>query len=104
MTIVAELLAIAKRLLHPLFDAGGVHQAGLAGDLLAMAEQDHGRDPLDAEAAGKLLLLVSVDLGEPHPGLELARRLLELRRHHLAGPAPWCPEVDQQRDVALGGV
>ena len=50
------------------------------------------------------LLLVGVDLGEADPGLELARRLLELRRHGLAGPAPWRPEVDQQRDVALGSV
>ena len=33
-------------------------------------------------------------------GLELARRLLELRRHHLARPAPRRPEIDQHRDVA----
>src|SRR5262245_60142552 len=69
-----------------------------------MMEQDHGRDALDTEASGELLLFIGVDLGEAHPGFELARRLLELRRHRLAGSAPWRPEVDQQGNVALGGV
>ena len=35
--------------------------------------------------------------GEP---IELTRRLLELRGHHLARPAPRCPEIYQQWQVA----
>ncbi len=43
---------------------------------------------------------LGIDLGQPDHGFELARRLLELRGHHLARPAPRCPEIDQQWQVA----
>jgi hypothetical protein len=45
-------------------------------------------------------LSLGIHLRQPDPRFELVRRLLELWRHHLARPAPWRPEIDQQRQIA----
>jgi len=85
---------------RPAHDIGSAHGARLACDLMSVSEQGKGRDTLDVELGGDALLVLGIELGEPHVGFKLCGRLLECRRHHLAWAAPWGPEVDQHGDVA----
>ena len=55
---------------------------------------------LDTELRGQVGLSLGIHLRQPDRRFELVRRLLELWRHHLARPAPWRPEIDQQRQIA----
>ncbi len=74
--------------------------AGLTGDLPPTLEQGERRDAADTELRGQVGLSLGIHLRQPDPRFELVRRLLELWRHHLARPAPWRPEIDQQRQIA----
>ena len=55
-------------------------------------------------AGGDILRGFGVELREPHPRLELARRLREVGRHHSAGAAPRGPEIDRDRNVVFTGM
>src|ERR1700722_18590971 len=66
---------------------------------LALFECDQGRNAANAEARRNRRLLVDINLGEASARFELLCRLVEDRRHRAARPAPWRPEVDDQRHV-----
>src|ERR1700733_5722092 len=66
---------------------------------LALFERDQSRNAANAEARRNRRLLVDIDLGEAGARFELLCRLVEDRRHRAARPAPWRPEVDDQRHV-----
>ena len=85
---------------RPAHDVLRAHHAGLTGDLPPTLEQGERRDAADTELRGQVGLSLGIHLRQPDPRFELVRRLLELWRHHLARPAPWRPEIDQQRQIA----
>src|SRR6185436_9570162 len=70
--------------LDPGNDLRRLHGARLARDLLAVAEENQGRDAADAESRRRQRAGVAVDLGEDRLALQSTRRLLELRRHRAA--------------------
>ena len=71
---------------------------------LAVLEQEQGRDAAHAKLLGQGRFGVDVDLDEAGPGLQRLRRLVEHRRHGLAGTAPRGPEIDDQGQAARGQV
>ncbi len=85
---------------HPAHNVLRAHGARLTPDLPPTLEQGERRNAANTELGGQVGFCLGIDLGQPDPGFELARRLLELRGHHLARPAPRCPEIDQQWQVA----
>jgi hypothetical protein len=48
------------------------------------------------ELRSELLLGFGIYLEQSNFGLQLGCRLRKCRRHHFAGPAPGCPEINQQ--------
>jgi hypothetical protein len=63
---------------------------------LALIHGIDGRDRLDLELGRDELILVGVDLGQPHALRRIILRdLLDHRRQRLARPAPFRPEIDQ---------
>ena len=56
------------------------------------------------ELCSGCLLLIGIQLCETNGRLQLAGGLLERRGHHLAGPAPWRPEVHHDRNIAATDV
>jgi len=85
---------------QPLTQRPAVHRPGDAGKLPACAKQNQGRDTANPQAPGQPLVLLGVELGHPQPGLAGPGRLLQNRRHHMAGRAPGRPEVHQNREIA----
>ena len=70
-------------------------------DLLAVLEEDQGRNALDAELPLRLRVVVDVELGDLEATRILLCDLLEHGGDHAAGAAPFGPEVDQDRLVGL---
>lgn len=85
---------------YPAHNVLRAHGARLTCNLMSPSEQNQGWNAANTELGGQVRLGLGIDLGQPDPGFELVRRLLELRGHHLARPAPWRPEIDQQRQIA----
>lgn len=85
---------------HPAHNVLRAHGARLTCNLMSPSEQNQGWNAANTELGGQVRLGLGIYLGQPHLGFELVRRLLELRGHHLARPAPWRPEIDQQRQIA----
>src|SRR5690606_4224240 len=76
--------------------AGG---ADLGGLYLAILEHQQGRNAADIEARRRLLVVVDVDLDELDAAGVIVRELVHDRPDHLAGAAPFGPEIDQYGDV-----
>jgi hypothetical protein len=74
----------------------------MASELPASLEKDQGRDAADIESAGQRLLFVGVHLANLQCSGTSLSRLVQHGRHHLAGPAPWRPEIDEDRYAAFG--
>ena len=72
----------------------GPHEAV---DRLAVHQQNHRGDALDAERRRQLLLLVGVDLDQLEASGIGKLQLFQQRTDDLAGPAPGRPEVHQHR-------
>ena len=70
---------------------------------LAPLHQDAGRDALDAEGAGQLLLVVGIDLDQLEAAFISDLQLFQDRAERLAGAAPGRPEIDQNRGGHRGG-
>ena len=88
-SIVADRhLRLVRRLRTGRDDLRRLHGARLAPDLLAVAEENQGRDAANAESRPCQRAGVAVDLGEDRLAFQLTRRLLELRRHRAARAAP----------------
>jgi len=77
------------------FDVGCGSHAGEARDLFASTKQRECGDGENTETFAKLRETVCVHFDHERLARHAARRGLELRRHHAAGPAPRRPEVDQ---------
>ena len=91
-------------LARPADDVGGGHRARLSRELATADEQRQRGNAANAEALAQCRFGLGVDLRQPHARLQLHGGLLELRRHHPAGPTPRCPEVDQQWQAAAPGM
>ena len=53
---------------------------------MSPSEQNQGWNAANTELGGQVGFCLGIDLGQPDPGFELARRLLELRAIILHGP------------------
>ena len=84
----------------PAHQIARIHGAGLARDLLTVAENNQSWNAADAKACGDILCLFGIELGEAITRLELVGSLGEGRRHHAAGTAPGRPAIHDHRDVA----
>ena len=84
----------------PLHQLREIHCAGLPGDFAPVFECDRGWDGADSIPLAQRLVLIRVDFGQSYVRFELCGCLLEKRGHHLAGPTPLCPEVNDHRKVA----
>ncbi len=69
-------------------------------DRAALEEQKR-RDVINAEFLGELLLVVDVDLHDLDLVGQLAGNLVEQRRDHFAGTAPFGPEIDDDQFIGL---
>jgi len=91
--------------LRPAHDVvGGAQGAGATRHFHTALEQRQRGDAADVEARRQVLMVLGVDLGHPHPRLQLGGGLLEGRGHHAARAAPRRPEVHQHRDLAAADV
>src|SRR3546814_19612887 len=68
---------------------------------LAILEQDHRRDAAHAIFGGSVRMVVDVELGDHHLAVQFVRNFLERRADHLARTAPFGPEIDEDRRVAV---
>lgn len=87
---------------RPLRYLRGRHYTARPRDFLAVPEQDHGGNAADPVTVGDLLFGFGIELAETELGFERTRRSLELRCHHLAWPAPFRPEIDEQGQIGIG--
>ncbi|CAI8790913.1 protein of unknown function [Methylocaldum szegediense] len=87
----------------PVHDVARAHGSGLAGHFPAVVEQDQRGNAANAEARSENRFFLGVGFGEAEARFQLARRFFERRRHHAAGTAPGCPEINQQRNIAACG-
>ena len=90
---------LSRGVLDPLLQVALRAGADLHVDRLAVLEQDQRRDGAHAVADRRLLVLVDVQLDDLHLAVELRRKLFEMRRDHLAGAAPFRPEIHDHRLV-----
>src|SRR4030081_184116 len=77
------------------------HDPRLARNLPTVVHQHQRRYALDAEALQQFRHRIAFPLDQPHVRLELGCRPFEDRRHRPAGTAPGCPEINEQRNVAV---
>src|ERR1700731_1668967 len=87
----------SDRLANPLDQLALGQRADLLGRDLTVLEDDQGRDAAHAVLGGRARVLVDIDLGDGDLAGELLGDLFERRRDHLAGAAPFRPEIYQDR-------
>jgi putative aminopeptidase FrvX len=80
-------------------DSGGPYSYALVGKLAILKYQES-RDAHDAVLLSKLHLLIYIDLADLDVCV-LFCDLVNNRREHLAGAAPYCPEIYQNRLVCI---
>ncbi len=68
----------------------------MVGDL-PLLEQQQGGDGADAELGGQVLMFVNVDFADADAAIVLLGELVQNRSQHFAGPAPFGPEIHQNR-------
>ena len=88
----------------PAYDVSRTHGTWLTNNLPTTLEYRDRRNTLDPELRSGRLFSVSIQLGQPEKRLKLSGSLFKGGRHHLARPAPGCPEIDDDRDVATADV
>ena len=88
----------------PLYDVLRAECPGLPRHFTPSAKQHQGRDTLNTEPGPKSLVLFCVHLGQANVWLQNLGSLFIRRRHHSARPAPWRPEIHNQRNIASDGV
>src|SRR5581483_5591913 len=84
---------LIDRLVEEAADRGGRVGADEASDGVAVAEDGHGGDALDAVPGGERPFGVDVDLGELELAVALGDLGFDRRAEHAAGTAPGGPEV-----------
>ena len=73
-------------------------------DLLAALEHHQRWDAADAVLTGDVGVFVGIQLEDLDLTIEFLGDFFDDGSHHAAGATPGCPEVDQNRDVALQDV
>ena len=71
-----------------------------ANDLLGnlpVLKQQQGWDGANAILGGQALFVIDIDLADFDPPIVFVSQLIEDRRDHLAGAAPFGPKIDQNR-------
>src|SRR5690349_3298910 len=68
---------------------------------LTALDDEQIRDAAHAVARGDLRIVVDVDLDHLEAAVVLARQLVDRWGDRLARPAPWGPEIDQNRLIGL---
>ena len=71
----------------------------LTVDLAAAAVGDHRRKAAHLVAAGKLHVLVGIDIGQHEGAAVLPGEPFQQRRQHAAGPAPAGADIHQHRHL-----
>src|SRR5690606_16882910 len=85
----------------PVDDLFLCHRTRNAGDLAATGKKDHRRNATYAQLCGNPGLGIGIELQQAHLRFKVGCGGLKSRRHHLAGTAPWRPDIDQNRQVAM---
>jgi len=85
---------------QPLHQLWEIHRAGLPSYLTTALEHRRRGYAANAVPLAEHWAFVRVHLGKPDLRLELSGCGFEEGRHHLAGPAPRCPEVHDERELA----
>src|SRR5271166_6629067 len=78
---------------NPSFQFAFRQGADLGGSHLPILEQHQGRDAANAIGARDAGILINVELGYGHLALQLVGDLFQSRADHLAGSAPFGPEI-----------
>lgn len=81
-----------------------VHGSGGLSNRVPFAEQHERRNASDAESGHELLLLVGIHLEQSEVGFQVGRGTLLGGSHGQAWPAPRCPEVHNDANVAAGNL
>ena len=90
---------------YPFGDLGGLHQPGLTLFLVAVLKCNQKRDAADAVLGPGLGEGLGIKFGETGLALHGFRGPREFGPHHLAGPAPGGPEIDDKgQGVTPGSV
>ena len=76
-------------------------KAGGLCDQLCLFDERESGNALNTKLAGDVLPLVRVDFHQDCSACSLGGGFGKFRRHHLAGAAPWGPEIHQDRQFAL---
>ena len=69
--------------------------------LLAILEDHYSRDAANTVLSSDARALVSVKLKALQLAGVLLSNLIDQRRNHAAGPAPWGPEIDKDGNIAF---
>src|SRR5690606_11723185 len=85
----------------PVDDLFFCHRPRDAGDLAAAGKKDHCRYATYAKMCGNPGLGIGIELQQAHFRLKVGCSGFKSRRHHLAGTAPWSPDINQNRQVAM---
>ena len=87
---------------YPLQQLRKIHGAGLPRYFMPVIKQDKRWNTADSESFSRLLRHLGIQFRQPRTGFQLSGGLLIRRRHHFAGTAPGCPEIDHHRNIAAG--
>ena len=87
-----------ERVVGPGPQGGQGDGAGLPGDHLPAAQYQQGRDCLGPEPLRELRRGVDVHLDQLDLARQVTGELLKCGAGHAAGPAPGCPQVDDDRN------
>ena len=90
--------------LRPAHNVSRAHSPRLTYQLTAAAKQNERRNAANIISPRHSRRRLRIHFRQAHPRLQRHGRLLERRRHHLAGPTPFRPEIHQQRNVVAGDV
>src|SRR6185437_2072954 len=71
---------------------------------LTLAEDHHRGDAADAIFLRHMRILVDIDLGDRDLAAHFARKLLERRSDHAAGPAPFRPEIHDHGGLRIQNI
>lgn len=85
--------------LNPPYNVRCPHGTGLTSDLFAGLKADQRRYAAYLKLRADARLLFSIDFGQAYSRFEQFRSACKCRRHRLARPAPWCPEIHDQGNV-----
>ena len=72
-----------------------------AVNFLAVLDEEHGGDAHDVEASGATGIVIDIQLGDDHLSIIFSGQVCDGGGQHVAGAAPFRPEVDDGQLVGL---